>query len=155
MCTICPCWNWVWKGRVPHKMRTFAWKVSVGTLATAACKAKHHISDSETCWLCGDAKDDSFHALITCPGSVLVWHTMRQVWPLPTNDKLINTGPEWLMSLLADRTEKIRAMIIMLLWRIWSVRNDQLHHKATPPLDITKDFFRLIRLTCIRVADPL
>ena len=44
------------------------------------------------------------------------------------------------MSLLADRTEKIRTMIIMLLWRIWSVRNDRLHHKDTPPLDITKDF---------------
>ena len=93
-------------------------------LATAACKVKRHISECEVCRLCGDSKDDSFHALIICPKSVAVWNTMRQVWPLPTNDELIYTGPEWLMSLLADRTEKIRAMIIMLLWRIWSVRND-------------------------------
>lgn len=31
-------------------------------------------------------------------------------------------------------------MITMLLWRIWSLQNDQVHQKVVPPPDITKAF---------------
>ena len=122
-----PCWNLVWKAKIPPNMRSFAWKVLVGALPTGACMQWRHVTTSKGCRLCGASRDDTFHALVLCPRSLELWEVMRQVWPLPPNGKLLHTGDDWLFNILSAEKEDVRAMIIMLLWRIWSLRNDVLH----------------------------
>ncbi|XP_020162306.1 uncharacterized protein [Aegilops tauschii subsp. strangulata] len=65
---------------------------------------------------------------------------MRQVWPLPAKEQVLDTGKEWLFTALQAQNEDVRAMVIMLLWRTWSLRNDMLHDKPTPLPDISRTF---------------
>ncbi|KAE8785892.1 protein transport protein sec24 [Hordeum vulgare] len=85
-------------------------------------------------------EDSSFHALVICPKALELWDLMRQDWPLLAKEKLVDTGKEWLFGILADHSEEVRAMITILLWRIWSLCNDMLHDKMVPPPEISRSF---------------
>jgi hypothetical protein len=48
---------------------------------------------------------------------------MREVWYLPVEEMVRNTGPEWLLAILeVGKTEEV-ANLAMVLWRAWTVRN--------------------------------
>ena len=101
---------------------------------------RRHIGVSAQCSLCGADVEDSFHGLIICLHARILWQEMRGEWPLPNQEKLIHTGPEWLFGILVEQPEKVRAMIIILLWRIWSLRNDLVHGKETPPAHVSRSY---------------
>ncbi|KAM0889911.1 hypothetical protein ACQ4PT_027403 [Festuca glaucescens] len=65
---------------------------------------------------------------------------MAEVWELPDPSTVANTGKEWVLHLIDGKTEFDRAKILMLLWRIWHVRNEVVHHKAPPPVEASKCF---------------
>ena len=65
---------------------------------------------------------------------------MRELWPLPTDDVLLDNGKEWLLHVLAACDNKVRDMVILLIWRIWQLRNDVVHGKEVPPVDVTMEF---------------
>jgi ribonuclease HI len=65
---------------------------------------------------------------------------MRDVWSLPRNEEIKNSGQEWLFDLLSSVSEDVRNMIIMLTWRIWQLRNDLIHAKGIPPTEVTKRY---------------
>ena len=125
-------WRRIWHAKLPLKMRILAWKVVAGALATNAYKKHRHIATRDTCPLCGLEKESSFHALITCDHTQLLWNHMRQVWPLPDNQMLKDTGKDWLLNILMNCDDAMRDWTIMLLWRIWSLRNDLTHAKSIP-----------------------
>jgi hypothetical protein len=43
---------------------------------------------------------------------------MAEVWPLPQDKLLINTGTEWLLHLLVSIADEQRAPVLMTLWRM-------------------------------------
>jgi hypothetical protein len=135
-----PIWNLIWKSPMPQKMKIFAWKVVTGALATRGNMKWRHLETIGTCRLCGITDEDSFHALITCPSATKVWDCMRDVWSLPRNEEIKNSGQEWLFDLLSSVSEEVRNMIIMLTWRIWQLRNDLIHDKGIPPTEVTKRY---------------
>ncbi|KAK1682165.1 hypothetical protein QYE76_043013 [Lolium multiflorum] len=49
-------------------------------------------------------------------------------------------GSEWVLHLLHGKTELERLRIMMLLWRIWHVRNEVVHHKPPPPAEASRRF---------------
>lgn len=102
-----PCWNLVWQARVPSKMRSFVWKVLVDALPTSACMVRHHIPVSASCRMCAATDDSSYHALVICPKSHELWEVMRQVWPLPAKEQILDTGKEWLFSTLQAQNEDV------------------------------------------------
>ncbi|KAE8781796.1 protein transport protein sec24 [Hordeum vulgare] len=61
-------------------------------------------------------------------------------WPLPNRVDIPCTGSEWLLHLLAKSHEHIRSRIIMVLWRIWHLRNELMHGKTIPPVDTSRSF---------------
>jgi ribonuclease HI len=65
---------------------------------------------------------------------------MREVWDLPEKEELLNTGHEWLLDLLARSNEDTRARILMLVWRNWQLRNDAVHDKPNPPVEMTRRY---------------
>lgn len=89
--------------------------------------------------MCGQEMEGSFHALYTSPQARLVWQKMRQIWPLPADDVLVDNGKEWLLHVLATCDNKARDWVILLVWRIWQLRNDAVHGKEVPPVEITLD----------------
>ena len=61
---------------------------------------------------------------------------MRRRWPLPNDDVLIDNGKEWLMFLLSSCSEAVADMVILLIWRIWQIRNDIYHGKEAPDVGL-------------------
>ena len=43
--------------------------------------------------------------------------------------RLTDTGPEWLLHLLADLSKHDGALVVLIFWRIWFVRNELVHNK--------------------------
>ena len=137
-----PIWKMFWKISVPQKVKIFAWKLLVGGLPTRETKRNKHMEVQGTCQRCGCAEEDSFHALITCPRSAALWDAMREVWALPSQEQLINTGHEWLFDLLATVSEDERVCILMILWRNWHNRNDTVHGKKEVPIEVSRLFLQ-------------
>ena len=93
-----------------------------------------------TCPLCRVSDEHSYHALVACSHARSVWEGMRRVWSLPHDKLLVNCGQEWLLNLLLNCNETQRDRVLMLIWRIYQLRNDLTHDKEVPPVDITVDF---------------
>ena len=62
---------------------------------------------------------------------------MRAVWKLPRQEDLPDTGKDWLLNVLANCDAFMRDCVIMLLWRLWSLRNDLTHGTEAPPIPST------------------
>jgi hypothetical protein len=60
-------------------------------------------------------------------------HVMGSDWPILTVDTIRNVGPEWLFTLLEPLDEATRMIVLMIMWRIWHVRNKITHEKKPPP----------------------
>ncbi|KAE8811885.1 Alpha-amylase [Hordeum vulgare] len=90
--------------------------------------------------LCGVEGESSFHALVSCLQARILWVNMRRRWPLPGDSLLIDNAKEWFMHLLNSSSDEDRDMLIMLIWRIWHLRNDKLHGKDAPPVPATVEF---------------
>jgi hypothetical protein len=65
---------------------------------------------------------------------------MQEVWELPEKEELLNTGHEWLVDLLARLDEDTRARILMLVWQNCQLRNDAVHDKPNPLVEMTRRY---------------
>jgi hypothetical protein len=65
----------------------------------------------------------------------MLWHAIAEAWDLLDPSSIINNRREWLLHLLAERTQLDRARILMVLWRIWRVRNEVVYFKPAPPVE--------------------
>ncbi|KAE8792802.1 Alpha-amylase [Hordeum vulgare] len=133
-------WNQVWSANVPQTMNITAWIVITGTLVTQQCKNYRQLATRSLCPLYGVEEETTFHALVACTHARILWINMRRRWPLPNDDLLIDNGKEWLMLLLSSCSVVVRDMIVMLICRIWQIRNDINHGKEAPPVLATLEF---------------
>ena len=97
---------------------------------------------TDICPLCGLEREDTFHVFCRCPRAVHLWRTMAEVWSIPDIESVRNTGPEWLLNLIAESNEGDRLRLIMLLWRCWHVRNEITHDKPAPPVEVSRRFLQ-------------
>lgn len=65
---------------------------------------------------------------------------MSSVWPIPSYNEVIHTDPEWLLNALVNMRPQNRPQFLLVLWRIWFVRNEIVHDKIPPPTDISCKF---------------
>ena len=108
------------------KSKVFSWKIANNEIPTQANKCYRHIAPQATCEMCGHWSEDCFHACVQCPHAVALRHAMREHWALPAEEDLVFTGPDWLLVLMSRFTAGVNANLLMLLWRVWSVRNSVL-----------------------------
>jgi hypothetical protein len=52
---------------------------------------------------------------------------MQEIWPLPPEDMLNFSGPEWLLMLIDRVDAHIAVRILLVLWRAWFARNELVH----------------------------
>jgi hypothetical protein len=122
-------WKALYGCPAPPKVRVFAWKLATNSLATWENKKKRKMEVFDTCIICGVECECMFHTFCRCPMARNLWQAMQEVpaWPLPDVDSLANTDSEWLLHLLEGKSENMRVMILMTLWRIWHCRNEMVH----------------------------
>jgi hypothetical protein len=56
---------------------------------------------------------------------------MRKNWLLPEEKMFTYTVPDWLLLLLCELDEMMKAKVLLLLWRAWHLQNDVIHGKGT------------------------
>ena len=67
-------------------------------------------------------------------------------------EAIVNTGPEWIFSLLDPLDETARLVVLMTMWRVWHVRNEITHDKAPPTAEASRRFLHgyINSLMCIQ-----
>ena len=106
-----------WKIQVPQKVKICAWKMLKKGLPTRQVKKSKHLDVVDECLRCGRGTEDSFHAVVACPTSSVVWDAMGEVWIVLAKETIRNTGDEWLFDLLVTIREEERAKVLMIVWR--------------------------------------
>jgi hypothetical protein len=120
----------IWRARVPPKVRIFAWKVAHKCLATQENRRNMALVDRATCTICGRTEEMVHHALIRCSKASTLRKEMRQYWHLPEESKMTYTGPDWFLILLASLDADQKQNFLLLLWRVWYLRNDVVFGKG-------------------------
>mgnify|MGYP005846068177 CR=1 FL=1 len=145
-------WKIIWGCPAPPKVRVFAWRIVTNSLATWANKFSRHLEITDICPLCGVEREDGFHAFCRCPLAKEHWHAMALDWPIPSVDDIHNVGPEWLFTLLEPLDEATRMIVLMIMWRIWHVRNEITHEKKPPPTEASRRFLHgyINSLLCVQ-----
>ncbi|KAE8804182.1 serine threonine-protein kinase endoribonuclease ire-1 [Hordeum vulgare] len=77
-----------------------------------------------TCSICGNDIEDEYHAVIMCTKSRSLRSAMREKWNLPAEGKFWHTGNDWLQVLLDTVNDDMQAKILLLAWRCWFLRED-------------------------------
>ncbi|XBI14851.1 hypothetical protein VPH35_057369 [Triticum aestivum] len=145
-------WKVIWGCPAPPKVRVFAWRVVTNSLATWANKASRHLELTDICPLCGVEREDGSHALCRRPLAIELWRVMALDWNIPEVEAIVNTGPEWIFSLLDPLDETARLVVLMTMWRVWHVRNEITHDKAPPTAEASRRFLHgyINSLMCIQ-----
>jgi ribonuclease HI len=125
-----PIWKTIWKASVPPKVRVFGWRVATNSLAMKENKCRRTLEVNNICSVCGNGTEDAHHATVSCTKAKALRHALREVWDLPGEKKFSCTGNDWLQVLLSHEDERMRARILLLLWRSWHLRNDVIHHEG-------------------------
>ncbi|KAI5018987.1 hypothetical protein ZWY2020_043875 [Hordeum vulgare] len=136
----------------PPKVRVFAWRVATNSLATAANLLRRNMGVSDTCVICGKEREDTFHALCTCPLAQCLWRDMVKSWNMPKLEDIQNTGTEWRLHLLDQCKPDQRLPVLMTLLRSWHVHNELTHGKQAPPTEASTRFLssNIQTLQCIK-----
>jgi hypothetical protein len=107
-------WSKIWKLPVLPKVHNFIWKMLKNRLPTNANRHYRHIATDASCEMCSASREDCYHATMECPHAKTLREVMREVWPLPAEDILRNTGPEW--AVLESVTVEEAVNLAMILW---------------------------------------
>jgi hypothetical protein len=70
-----------------------------------------------TCSICGMTDETRHHAMVVCPKAKALRQRLREDWVLPQEDKLKYTGNDWVLVLLSQLDESMRAKLLFVWWR--------------------------------------
>jgi hypothetical protein len=59
-------WFWIWKLKIPEKVRLMIWKIWHDCLPTNSLHFKQHLTSSLTCYCCNKKEEDILHCLRDC-----------------------------------------------------------------------------------------
>jgi hypothetical protein len=104
-------WNLIWKSNVPPKVRVFGWKLASNTLGVQATRHKRKMDHVATCSICGMEPETSYHAMMRCTKAKALRDCLREDWSLPDEQALQYTGEDWVLVLLSQVDNYMRAKL--------------------------------------------
>jgi hypothetical protein len=130
-----------WKTLMPQKLKSFIWKLARNGLGVQSNRLSHHLISHATCSiLCGMEPEDGHHAMVRCTFASALRHALRQSWNLPEDSAFIYTGPGWILALLNSANKDTRVKLMMLFWRIWHHKNDNVFWNDQYPISVSVIF---------------
>jgi hypothetical protein len=102
--------------------------------------ARRKMATTSLCQICGQEEEDTFHIFMRCPHARSLWLAMKEVWELPSDDMMKQTGTEWLLQLLTSISENQRVHTMMIVWRVWHNHNEMTHDKPCPSIEGSRRF---------------
>ena len=124
-------WKRAWKSHLPLKIRVFVWLLLRRRLMTRAYRQRMAPEASTECALCSGAVEDCEHLFITCPIASSTWR-LAGVAQIDTSSweafwRSLSAGPYRLKAEWQN--------IFVLLWAIWSHRNEVIFKGRPPSVD--------------------
>ncbi|XP_057442557.1 uncharacterized protein LOC130734228 [Lotus japonicus] len=123
-------WNWIWKLKIPEKVRIFTWLCLHDALPVNSNRVKCHLATSAACDRCSAPREDIIHSLRECPHSREIWGRLG-VWSWPNfwNLDLV----EWI-HFHGRISHAIR--FLAGIWGIWKWRCNMVLDDRPWPLEI-------------------
>jgi hypothetical protein len=115
--------KYLWKLKIPLKIKIFMWFLSKKILLTGDNLAKRNWNGNKKCCFC-DAEESVEHLFISCHFARLVWRVVFAAYNIPPPSNITNMFGNLLNG--TDKTDKarIRIGVLALCWLIRNCRND-------------------------------
>lgn len=115
--------KYLWKLKIPLKIKIFMWFLSNKILLTEDNLAKRQWTGCTKCVFCGE-QEMVEHLFIQCPLAKLIWRTINFAFDLPPPTNVSNMFGNWLDGVDRKSKARIRIGVSALCWSIWRCRND-------------------------------
>jgi hypothetical protein len=109
--------KYLWKLKIPLKIKVFMWFLNNKVLLTKDNLAKRNWKGSTKCCFCG-AQETVEHLFVSCPFARLLWRVVHISYNLPSPSNITNMFGNWLDGVDAKIKVKIRIGVSALCWSI-------------------------------------
>ena len=124
--------KYIWKIKVPLKIRIFMWFLHRKVILTKDNLKKRNWNGCNKC--CFSDQDETIqHLFIECPFAKVVWRTLHMTFSITPPSNINNLFGNWLGGVDKKTKTHIRVGVCAILWSIWHVRNDFIFNNAKPP----------------------
>ncbi|KAK5844532.1 hypothetical protein PVK06_000672 [Gossypium arboreum] len=89
-------WRQLWKYHGSHRVKTFLWLVSCGSLLMNANQVRQHLATDATCAVCGHGYEDTDHILRKCFPALSIWSNI--IKPTSWDECIHSNIQDWIVS---------------------------------------------------------
>ncbi|CAL5371541.1 unnamed protein product [Camellia sinensis] len=121
-------WVWLWKLKIPPKIKSFLWLILIGKLMTNRIRHTRGYSDNPNCPSC-ETVEDLDHLLQLCPYATNIWkQVFDQAWYL----KMCALPFDVWLTLNIKGKHSQPQLFVISLWIIWKNRNKLIFENKQP-----------------------
>lgn len=124
--------QFIWKVKVPLKIKIFMWYLEGGVVLTKDNLAKHRWQGYKKCYFC-DKEETIQHLFLACPFATIHWRTIHVSYNLPSPTSITNMFGNWLAGIHPKLKAQICVGVCSLVWAIWNCRNDCVFNRTKLP----------------------
>ncbi|WVZ66620.1 hypothetical protein U9M48_015811 [Paspalum notatum var. saurae] len=127
--------KFIWKTKVPPKVKFFAWLVAQDRCWTASRRRRHGLQDHDSCALCDQESETIDHLMLQCSFSRQVWFLALSVFSWQT---LIPAASDTSMFWWSSARNRVRkeyrpgfdGLVLLIFWMIWKERNARVFNRG-------------------------
>ncbi|XP_017256587.1 uncharacterized protein LOC108226154 [Daucus carota subsp. sativus] len=149
-------WDFIWKLKVPHKIKIFLWKLQLSILPTKVLLSTRNIipDDGSWCPLCSTDKENIPHLFWECSYAKMVWSQMFSWWqinPIPQEEMSVMSIWSQVRQFSIKKAKVAwRVSVSATFWSIWLARNQKIfRHADIPVLSLVVYIKHLIKEWCL------
>jgi hypothetical protein len=121
--------KYLWKLKIPLKIKIFMWFLSNKVLLTKDNLVKRNWKGCTKCVFCGEHETIE-HLFIECPFAKIIWRIVFFAYDLPPPANVTNMFGNWLNGVDKKVKAYIRIGVSALCWSIWRCRNNIMFNRA-------------------------
>ena len=121
--------TYLWKLKVPLKIKVFMWFLKNKVLLTKDNLAKRNWQGCTKCSFCG-SEETVDHLFITCPFSKIIWTVVYSTYNITPPVNVTNMFGNWLNGVEKKTKARIRIGVAAICWSIWNCRNNIIFNRA-------------------------
>ncbi|XP_022039936.2 uncharacterized protein LOC110942466 [Helianthus annuus] len=118
-----------WSKWIPNKCNIFLWRASMDQIPTLdALRRRNIVLGDGSCYLCGEAVENTEHIFTACRISDRVWTGVASWCRLPSFFLFsIDDIRSYVDQMNTSKTKKeiVYGVLILTAWRIWKARNEK------------------------------
>jgi hypothetical protein len=120
--------KYLWKIKIPLKIKIFMWFLSKKVLLTRDNLAKRNWNGNTKCSFCDDEELVEY-LFISCPFARLIWRVVFAAYNIPPPSNITNLFGNWLNGTDKTNKDRIHIGVSALCWSIWNCKNDIIFNK--------------------------